>query len=214
MKERLKKKILITTPKRNLPTSGGVSNYWNSILPELKKKDHFNILDFEIGGHGKNPFGPILDQLKFRNKINKKVDLTILNPSLGPRSFFRDSLFAKQLNQKRIPFIVFFRGWNFDFESKVNKKFKRIFLNTFGKAKVIIVLSPDFKSRIREWGYEGDIIIETTTVDSNLLRDFSIKDKLNSLTESQKIKILFLSRLLKEKGIYDLLEAFNRLKKI
>jgi len=201
------KNIVIVTPKLNI--SGGVSSYWNALIPELNK--YIQINNIQVGGHGKNIFGPILDQWRFGKNVNESVDLVFLNPSLGSRSFFRDAFFAKKIIKKNIPFIVFFHGWNLDFEKTIDTKYINFFMSTFGQAKKIIVLSQGFKNKIIEWGYKGNILIETTNVDSSLLDDFSYKDKIKKFQESNEINILFLARLLREKGVFETVEAFRHL---
>ncbi len=205
----MRNNILIVTPK--LSTSGGVSSFWNALLPKLNIYNDLNISTIEIGGHGKNVFGPFVDQWKIRKTISNKIDLVFLNPSLGSRSFFRDALFAKQLINNGIPFVVFFHGWSLDFEKKVDVKYIRFFLKTFGQAKKIFVLSQDFKSKILEWGYKGEVIVETTNVDASLISNFSIDVKISEIQSTEKIKILFLARLLREKGVFETVEAFRQL---
>ena len=207
----IEKKVLISLPI--LSKIGGVSSYWNAILPELKKFPDIKIQEIEVGGHGKNVLGLISDQLNFKKKLNQKIDLVILNPSLGIRSFFRDAFLAKKIVKKNIPFLIFFHGWNLEFEKKVDNNYKRLFLNSFGKANTIIVLSKDFKYKLKKWGYKGKIIVETTTLDSSLIQDFSFKNKIVKINLSKKIKILFLARLEKEKGIFETIEAFKNISK-
>jgi glycosyltransferase involved in cell wall biosynthesis len=196
----------------DLSTPGGVSVFWNSLLKAFHKRDDFNFDILQIGGHGKNIFGPFLDQWRVHKNItsNKTMQLAVINPSLLNRSFFRDGFFAKQLANKNLPFIVFFHGWDLDFEAKVSKKYINFFLTSFGKAEKIFVLSEEFKEKIIEWGYRGEVIVQTTTVDSELSTNFSLKDKLAKQT-TNKTKILFLSRVIKEKGIFELIEAFKNL---
>lgn len=206
----MKKKITITVPK--LSSAGGVSSFWNALLPEMTTWEDTQIETLEIGGHGKNVLGPFQDQWNFRQTTNAELDLVVLNPSLGSRSFFRDGLFAKRLVNKNIKFAVFFHGWDLDFEEKVSQKYTNFFRSSFGKAASIFVLSNDFKLKLREWGFEGDVIVETTTVDQKLLASFSEEQKIITSEVPSKIKILFLSRLLREKGIYETIEAFKKLR--
>lgn len=203
------RKIIITVPK--LSTAGGVSAFWNALLPKLAQYEDIAINTLEVGGHGKNILGPVSDQMKFKKTIDSTTDLVVLNPSLGARSFFRDGLFARRLAKKNVDFVVFFHGWDLAFEEKVSKKYVKFFQNSFGKAKRIFVLSQEFKSSVEEWGFEGEVFVETTTVDSTLLNDFSIEEKLTASTETAHINILFLSRLLREKGIYEVIDAFKNL---
>jgi len=207
----MKNSILIVTPR--LSISGGVSSFWNALLPVLDNYDDITIDTFQIGGHGRNVIGSIVDQWNFKKKIQSHIDLTLLNPSLGSRSFFRDALLSKQLVSKNIPFIVFFHGWDLMFEKKVESQYISFFLKTFGKAKKIFVLSKDFKDKILSWGYEGEIFVETTNVDVSLISDFSIENKMKNIEVTKKIKILFLSRLLREKGVFETVDAFLKLSK-
>jgi len=199
--------ILITLSKLSL--TSGVSSFWNALFKSFKNYDDINLKTLEIGGHGYNLFGPFLDQWKFNKVLKEDLSLVCLNPSLINRSFFRDGLFAKQCIRQGKPFIVFFHGWEVDFEKQVDKKYKIFFQNSFAKAKKIFVLSPDFKNKILDWGYEGEIIVETTNVDLELIKNFSMKDRKDVLNNIEPIKVLFLARLIIEKGIFELLDAME-----
>ena len=207
----VKKNILVSFPK--LSKLGGVSAYWNAILPEFKNYSDINIQEIEIGGHEMNIAGLLRDQLDFKKKLNQKHDLVVLNPSLGIRSFFRDAFFAKKIIKKNIPFLVFFHGWDLKFEKKIDRFFKNLFIESFGKAQVIIVLSEDFKNKLKDWGYNGKVIVETTTLNASLIHDFSFKNKIESLQSEEEISILFLARLEREKGIFETIEAFKSVSK-
>ena len=201
------KNILVTVPNLSLP--GGVSAFWNALLPEFEKMDDVHFRPLEIGGHGRNVFGPLIDIWKLRKLTKLTTDLIILNPSLGRRSFFRDAFLAKYLVYKNIPFVVIFHGWNLQFEKEIDKKFISFFQSTFGKAKKIFVLSNDFKDKLLSWGYQGEVVVTTTTVDAKLFDGSgNTKNRKNENTEPQ---ILFLSRLIKDKGIYETISAFNNL---
>ncbi len=204
------KKIVVTLPNLQIP--GGVSAFWNAILPEFSHHKEHTIQPLEIGGHGRNLLALFLDQKKVNNAANK-ADLVVLNPSLGSRSFFRDGLFAYQIAAKKVPFVVFFHGWDLVFEKKVTKKYTSFFRNTLGRAACIMVLSKSFKSKLREWGYKGPVVVGTTAIDAGLLRSYSPEQKLRKLQSTENIKIIFLSRLIKEKGIYETIGAFLELQK-
>lgn len=203
-------KILVTLPHLN--SLGGVSSFWNALLPEFRARKEFEIIPLEIGGHGKNPFGPLVDQWRLLKSVNK-VDLCVLNPSLGARSFFRDGLFAKQLALRKRKFAIFFHGWDEDFEQMVTKRYIPLFKGTFAKAEQIFVLSKDFESKLREWGYTGVVTVVTTTIEGSLIQDFSISEKMNDLRSTDKMRLLFMSRLVREKGIYETIDAFRKLRK-
>ena len=192
---------------------GGICSYWSamftsfSVFPEIK----FDIV--KVGNTGKNPFGPFFDQWKFHKASQKELDLVVLNPSILSKAFFREGLFAKQLISKKIPFISFFHGWDINFEKKIDKHFRKFFLNTYGQSKKIITLSPEAKEKILDWGYCGEVIVETTIVDSSLIKNFSMEERAKKIKLGEPISILFLARMERAKGVFELIDAFNELKK-
>jgi glycosyltransferase involved in cell wall biosynthesis len=202
------KQILVTVPKLTLP--GGVSAFWNALLPEFHKMDEVRFRTLEIGGHGKNVFGPLIDIWKLRKATKIATDLILLNPSLGSRSFFRDAFFAKYLIRNNISFVVFFHGWNLQFEERIDKKYISFFQKSLGRAKKIFVLSSDFKEKLLAWGYQGEIVIATTTVDAKLFQKQTVINEVDSNEDT--LKILFLSRLIKDKGVYETIKAFENLR--
>lgn len=204
----MENRILVTVP--NLKTPGGVSAFWNALLPEFAKIKGIALSTLEIGGHGKNIFGPLKDQFRFQKEAKRKHNLVLLNPSLGGKSFFRDALFARYMVKKEIPFVLFFHGWDSDFEKRIDEKYVKFFLNTLGKAKKIFVLSSRFKQKLLEWGYTGEVLLATTTINADLQSQLFTK---TLPTNDMPLKILFLSRLLKQKGIYETIDAFRNVKK-
>ncbi|MFT5726126.1 MAG: glycosyltransferase involved in cell wall biosynthesis [Desulforhopalus sp.] len=202
------KKILLTVP--NLQGQGGVASYYNSVIPYLGYAG-FQIDLLEIGSWGrkKNIFKPLHDQMNFRNACNGDLNMVHINPSLGNKSFWRDGIFAFQAKKNKHPLLVFFHGWDHDFAQTIEKRYLRFFKNTYAKADGFIVLASEFKEKLRQWGVKAPIFVETTTVDEQLLQSFSLAKKHSELLSHVNINILFLSRLDKEKGI---LETINAIK--
>jgi glycosyltransferase involved in cell wall biosynthesis len=202
------KKILIPLP--NKVYKGGICSYWSAIFSSFKKISNIEFEVVKIGNRGKNIFGPLVDQWKF-HRASHGIDLVILNPSVQNRAFPREGLMAKQLVAKDIPFMAFFHGWDLEFEKRVTEKYTKFFQNTYGHAKKIITLSPEAKEKIIEWGYKGEVIVETTVVDSTLVEGFSFEIRKSNQNFSKRVQILFLARMEVEKGIYELIDAFNEL---
>jgi len=189
-----------------LDSAGGVANYYQALKPYLnenciyifrgkKKNEKISFLRF------------INDYLKYLRSANNNT--IIISTSLGQGSIFRDGLYA-WLCPKSTKKIIFFRGWDPDFQRKIdNSKFlKKWIRKTFLTADHIIVLSSKFKEKLIQWGYNKGISLETTLVDETLLNSFDI----NNIPPKTK-NILFLSAITRNKGIFEALEAFHLLKK-
>ena len=206
-------KILITA--KNLKKATGVSNYFRV----LKKYFTLDVEYFTVGARraGENLIykylRTLMDFIKFYKKLKKnKYDLIHLNPSLNKKAVLREMFFARLSIKFDIPFVVFFRGWSKDYEASLEEnppKLKKI-LNTFSKATKIIVLSEEFKEKLTEWGFkETKIILETTVVEDKIFKYYKIN---NTENHKPEFNTLFLSRIERDKGIYETLKAHKRLK--
>ena len=207
------RKILITLPSLK-EDPGGVARYYNSILPYLHKSKNIGIEIFEIGStHGKNVFlHPIIDQIKFIRKISLiKPDIVHVNPSLNLKSFIRDALFIFWTKKQKIQVIVFFHGWATKFEKKIDGILKTFFNLTYKKADAFIVLASEFKNKLRTLKINKPIHILTTVVEESLVESFSIEKKIKRIKTAKTTRLLFLSRLEKEKGIFETIDAFKLL---
>lgn len=184
------KKILILVP--DLKLTGGVANYYRFLdLKELDNIDYFNI----NGGYFNNVFLRLIERYISFLLIVFKYDLVHVNPSLLRKSYLRDSIFiilAKLLNRK---VIVFIRGWDLSFEDniKTNKIYRFIFNRIWKRVDKFLVLGKTFQDKLIKMGIESSISIETT---------LSTYQNANEKKLEKTIYLLFISRLVKEKGIY------------
>lgn len=208
-------KVIITHPHFNDP--GGVAKYYR------KLKGKFSV-DVEHCVIGKRPDenGYLLkvcrmlsDYIRILGFLAKRETKIIhINPSLDPKSVLRDglSLLLGRFFKKKT--IVFFRGWRKDFEKDLERNGLWLFKQIYGKSDLIIVLSMEFKYKLRSWGFKQPIYREVTIADDELLNGFNIKKVIEKRTSFKKKRILFLSRIIKEKGVYIVIEAIcNLLKK-
>lgn len=218
-KDLKKEKVLVlcTHPERQ----GGVTNYCNSIF-KYYDSTYFILERFTIGRRPgkKSNFHfiliTILDYIRFFIFLGKNdYALIHINPSFSNVALPRDLFFlliAKFYNKK---VIVFMHGWSPNFEFLLDKNpvlFKTFsFFSNF--ADSFIVLASSFKKKLREWGIDRDILVETTTFDDDLTRGFSLQRKSEQVNKTQKFIILFLSRIDVKKGILEIIEAFTKLEK-
>lgn len=200
-------KILINTP--DLKLNGGVSNHYLGLKDRFSEDIFFNI----IGGRSRNKLF-ILNQIKdywlfIKNVLVEKPEIVHLNPSLDKKAVLRDILYlilSKILMKKTL---VFWHGWDNKFETVLEEKYSKIFIALFNLADAHIVLSEKFKRKLLEWGINKNIYIETTKVDDDLLKDFHLERK----KLDNRINLLFLARIEKEKGIYEAISSYQFLKK-
>lgn len=198
--------LLLTTPSLN--DQGGVASYINSVIPFLAKRHEVQC--FEVGStrNKSRIFHPLVDQIDFHRLISStQFHICHVNPSLNLKSFFRDGLLIWQAKKAGLLVVVFIHGWRKDFEQVVAKRLLWFFKKTFGQADAFIVLASEFKKVIQKWGVTQPIYLGTTTVDESLLDEFSIENKIIEIRQAEKIKILFLSRLEREKGVFETVDA-------
>lgn len=204
-------KILVLVP--HLRGNGGVASYYNNLMLERI----CNIQYFAVNtAKPQSPFFVffrlIFNYILFVFIIIVRKYLFIhLNPSLDHKSFYRDAvfiIFSKILNNK---VLVFFHGWldDYEHEIKVSKIKSFLFKMSFAKADKFIVLGQVFKNKLLQMGVpeSKEFFIETTVADSRYLNELYLDKKI--CTYQNTIVILFLSRILRSKGIYITLEAFK-----
>lgn len=210
-----KRRILIVGPR--LDVFGGVSGFYNSIFPSLKAANDANI---RYLGVGEKP--GIIGRYKFISSLYDilcfikflfffRPHLIHFNPSLSPFALIRDSVLifiAKLVFKPKI--LVFFRGWN-----KINEhfveKYSSLFRRSLLKADYYITLSEHSKVTLIHWGVsEQNIELGKTVIDEGIFTYLEEHgDKSESTFNEKKLNVIILTRLVKEKGIYELLNGFS-----
>lgn len=204
---KLVRRVLITIP--DIRATGGVSAVYQALKMDQETNcDYFNIQFGNKVKYFRIPGLLIMYILFFLKCFKFKV--IHLNPSLNKKSYYREMLLiliAKLMNCK---VIVYWHGWLNNFEEKIesSKIRKMLFLATYGKVDLCIVLGTVFKEKLLKLGYKNKILIETNCFDDTYLKNDNLdKDRKISIP----IHLLFLSRIEKQKGIYITIDAHNLL---
>lgn len=194
--------------------TGGIVNLQNNLKP-YENQSVFQYLHFRTGKKQEsaflsNPFIRFLDQVLSYLKyplylLIQRPDVIEINSSLVPAAFKRDCIYAKltKLVLPKSKLILFNHGWNYDFKSKLLKN-KRKWKSCFNTYDEIIVLANAFKREIiEELQYSSEKIHTITTgINVSEYRNYHIQSR-----RSNKLNILFLSRIEKTKGIEELIKA-------
>jgi len=207
-------KILLLVP--SYASKGGIVNYFKAIEGRFT----LNVEYFTRGAHSwPHKQGKLQELRRSINEIImywrliRKGDISIIqtNTSLGHLSIIRDGIFLFLAHLHKVRTVVFFRGWDESFEEKLKGFRLKLFKKVFFRANLIIVLSNSFKSKIQDWGYKGDIIIETTVVDEELISEFNYTDLIQKIEtqDSKRFNFLFLARTEIKKGLYEAIDAFG-----
>jgi len=132
-----------------------------------------------------------------------------INPSFNFKSFFRDGIFAWQAKQMGYSLLVFWHGWEKDFEATVSRRYLSFFNHTFGRADGFIVLASEFEDVLRDWGIVAPIFQLTTCVDDSLFRVTNMLEKWSTSQNISTFKVLFLARLARSKGVFETVQAIK-----
>ena len=201
--------VLITVPRMN--KSGGVTNYFKVLDKYLDVKKKY----FEIGSLSSNESKIMLlfritsDYIRFIKEILfGGYDVIHINPSLLAQSIIREGILILLCRIRKIPVVIFIHGWDKNCEFKIKRNYKRIFKYVYGKASAIIVLAEEFKFSLIDIGLKNPVYILTTLVDDDIFNIDLSKDKYTT-----SCNILFLSRIEKEKGVYEAINACSLLRK-
>ncbi len=192
---------------------GGIVNFQNSLAP-LNAASNQQYIHFRTGKiHNSKLFSisviRLLDLLFSYCLfpfflIYKQPDVIEVNSSLVPAAFSRDFWYAKIASfiRPNAKLVLFNHGWNYEFEAQIlleNKEKFSIFFNLFN---TIIVLTQNIKKELETLGIERPVHVVTTGVDVASFIPYQKQSFKNN-----HLKILFLSRLEKTKGINELLDS-------
>lgn len=148
----------------------------------------------------------IKHMLTFTSKLGD-VDHVLLNPSLGGKSMYREMYYAKKCVLYGKRFSIFFHGWDWRFAETLdaNNSLRKKYVDLINNSSNVFVLGNEFRNKLVSWGCDGDkIYLEKTMVNDDFV---PVKIKMEFL--SNKLRILFLSRVTRPKGIFEAVDAFK-----
>jgi len=155
----------------------------------------------------------LLDYSKLIYKIAKfRPDIVLVNSSIDPggKSTARDCLnilISKIMGRKIILFWHGFVSGGAQFPFKGGNK--SIVCRCYKMSDAFIVLAKQFEKDLKRWGFNKPIFRETTTIGEELIENGNIKRR---QVPRNKRSLLFLSRIIREKGIIELIDAYSLLK--
>ncbi len=200
-------RVLITVPCQALP--GGVANYYRALRPLLDEQKVY----FEIGarpgeaGAWAGVRRLVADFWRFHRALALgSVDLVHINPSLNMRSVIRDGLLLLIAKAHHRPVLVFFRGWERDFEARIRTRYAGLFRLVYGRADAFVVLAEQFRRSLEALGLRAPVTLETTVVADAVFAehpDYAAGGK----RDPAACEILYLSRLDRKKGIAEAIGA-------
>lgn len=148
------------------------------------------------------------DLCRFMREVTQEKETIVhVNPSLDFKALVRDGIFVLLSRLWGKKTLVFFRGWTLGYEQRIQNRWRSVFKSVFGRADAFIVLSSVFEDRLRGWIGDKPIYRESVILDDNDLLGFEIEKIIEERLKMPVRRLLFMARLIKEKGLYQAIDA-------
>jgi glycosyltransferase involved in cell wall biosynthesis len=200
--------VLVISPHPDV--QGGVSGFVEAMKKTLQR---CYVTSLYVGRPGQGKEGLFAMLKRFIRMVDditllvgaNDYDVIHINPSLNYKSLIRDGfiLFLLRLLGAR-NVMVFFHGWDWKVFERIQSQryLRRMFVWLLDYARCIMVLAPEFGQALFPLGISSDKVFYTVTMfDGEALRA-------NAPAQKERRMVLFMSRLEKKKGVYELVNAF------
>ena len=209
MEEQIENKVLIVITDQNEENrQGGVYNFYMDIEPLLEKNHTYHSLNNDRMIFKNKIFTSFVHFARMAITLGKNdYECLVLNCSLNFNAILRDSVFtiiAKLFNTK---VLIFWHGWDFNHEKFLKFPYSpltRFLLKSDGS----IVLYSKITKSLRNLGYRNPVYQLST-----LVRKSAFQHKKVDNHQDDYFNLIFFSRVETYKGIYELIGAYEILKK-
>jgi glycosyltransferase involved in cell wall biosynthesis len=189
--------IFIEAMRRSLDSS--VQTHHFMVGRRATNRGHLSILLNTLG-----------DALKLVwHLITMRPDVVHINPSLTMKSVLRDGLFllVMRIMGKREVF-MFMHGWEENLSARIaaNPFWRALFRFIYGWPRMTVVLASRFRDQMIAMGFRAEKVV----VDSAMFDGAMFAKLVRRPHQSQRL--VFVSRLVPGKGVWELLDAFVLLK--
>ena len=203
-------KVLIVHP--DFGRLGGIEAYLRKLFPCLNVAHESLPIARRPGERG--PLARLTrilgDYRKFwRALSDRNVEIVHLNPSLAPKSFYREGVFHLLAKLRGKKTLVFFHGWDPGFQEKIDADDGRLFRRFFGNADAFVVLAASFADSLRKWRIAQAIHAETIVIEDSAIASFDAGAAVEKRLGAARWRVLFASRLFRAKGIMTAIEAMR-----
>lgn len=196
-------KILINTPDYTKPSSGGVASFYHGMMGYWNEDVRYNVVGRRHGLSG--ALWMSWDIVKFViTLLLFRPNCVVVNPSLMPNALRRDFTFMGLAKWLGFKVVVIMHGFDLNVAETINHEWVKENLN---KASLVLTLAEKFRGIMRGWGVTVPIELTTTKVEDRMIDGFDINSRDGSVRN-----ILFLSRVIKAKGVYEMIDTFALLK--
>ena len=203
--------ILITAP--SFDTEKNISGISSVVQMIIKNNGKYSYFHYILGKpDNKNTLIQILLLLKrllfFPFSLWKNhIDMVHQNFPFDPKGILRESIINQWCRLFRIPVVLHIHGGVFLMNKTSNKLYLYLVKKIFKNSQAVIVLSSlEKESLSRNYRYPNSFILENC-IDASLFLNIKRSKMLSTPT------FLFMGRMHESKGLDDIFEAFERLKK-